>query len=151
MKLVDTVRATTGAWGRRCGLSVEAAVRVGKPAMPTLFLKVGIFLVAFLLELLMVPSVKAQSCFICARNGGCYPASSGYYYCWRTGNGCSVSVPCAVAGGGDCPGDPECLPRPVPLSLDKKAQKTKSAAKGSRAEQAAPVTYSEEGSRRHDF
>lgn len=66
-----------------------------------------------------VPSLAAQSCVYCAVNGGCYPTSRGYFYCWPTGNGCQVSVPCAVAGGG-CHGDPECLPRPVPLFLEDK-------------------------------
>lgn len=76
-----------------------------------------------------VPSVGAQTCVYCAANGGCYPTSRGYYYCWPSGSRCLVSVPCAVAGGGDCDGDPECLPRPVPLFLEKKTDPAAEAAR----------------------
>jgi hypothetical protein len=114
----------------------EAALRQKRPDTPSLtgskslvqpggrqvycrLAKGMMLLSALVVGLIWVPSLAAQSCVYCAGNGGCYPTSSGYFYCWPSGNSCQVSVPCAVAGGG-CNGDSECLPRPVPLFLEGK-------------------------------
>lgn len=81
-------------------------------------MRLGVGILA-LSMLLAADLSEAQTCFYCAVNQGCYPTGTGWYPCWRDSSGrCQLGTSCALAGGGRCE-DPECLPRPVPLSVAK--------------------------------